>query len=191
MYPLKNSAVMNNMMKDQNVRLAAAFVLGILVGVGGYWLNNNRAQTSVSKLKNIVPLSEELDLSGVASSTSLEEDVSPLSVKSSLIRLDDQNPGKRVVISQVVLQKPAWVAIHEDVDGQPGNVLGARLFDRGTNSGIIELLRDTEVNKKYYAVVHNWSGVKAPFNVKIDLPTKDENDENIMASFMVNIVTDR
>lgn len=176
-------------MKDQNMRLASVFVLGVLVGVGGFWLREHRTGTiedlQVSTKENFASTT---DLN-IATSPIVETEGSVLVTSSPHIQMADQNPGKLVVVAQAVLDAPAWVVIRDSVNGKPGNVLGARLFDKGKNSGLIQLLRATEVGKQYIAVLHAYSGVKKPFDVKSDLPLKNQNGDSVMAAFSVTKAT--
>src|SRR3989344_1211752 len=42
-----------------------------------------------------------------------------------------QSAGETVMLSALTLSTSAWVAIHEDSEGEPGRVLGARRFEPG------------------------------------------------------------
>ena len=183
------------MWKDQNVRIAASFLVGVLVGVGGYWMytTDDRVTTEVDSQEvagledMIASTTLNVDTTSVAKSNQAEVDMSGATTT---LRVDNQNPGKYVVVAHAALRKPAWVAIHEEVDGKPGNIIGARLFDTGKNSGIVELLRPTVVGKNYYAMLHVYNNVKRPFNYKVDVPMKDERGNMVMVKFAVTKATD-
>ena len=93
--------------------------------------------------------------------------VSPLSSNKILIR--DQPVGNEVRVESVMLEKSAWVAIHEDRDGHPGNILGAQLYPAGTTAlSTIELLRPT-AKGIYYAMLHADDGDRQ-FDYEKDAP---------------------
>lgn len=98
------------------------------------------------------------------------------------LEVDDQKSGSTVVVKSVKLENPGWVAIHDDIDGVPGNILGAAWFPKGENSGTVELLRNTEKEKTYLAVLHNDDGDKK-FDHKIDVPLMDASNKVIMVKF--------
>ncbi|MFA6364898.1 MAG: hypothetical protein WCW78_00650 [Candidatus Paceibacterota bacterium] len=100
-----------------------------------------------------------------------------------VVSVDDQLPGTTVTIQSVTLENAGWVAIHEDRDGKPGNILGASWFPAGTNSGSVELLRTTTDGGTYYAMMHNDDGNKL-FDYKVDMPLTDESGNPLMVKFM-------
>ena len=179
------------MMKDQNFRLIAAFVLGIVVGVGGFWLWQNRAvpatDTSDSYSSQTTQSTNDLNALGAASSTASEIEVpgTTLATESEPIRIENQNPGLLVVVAQANLKNPAWIVIHDDVNGKPGSILGARLFDKGKASGIVNLLRATLSGHSYIAALHTYSGMKRAFDAKLDLPVLGADGNPIMTTFSV------
>ncbi|MGM0482485.1 MAG: DUF7282 domain-containing protein [Patescibacteria group bacterium] len=70
------------------------------------------------------------------------------------IEIDDQEAGDTVFVSDMDLTESRWVVIHEDKDGELGNILGARLFPESATEGNVDLLRETEEGKSYYAVLY-------------------------------------
>lgn len=105
------------------------------------------------------------------------------SMGSNAIEVDDQKVGSAVVIKSVKFERAGWVAIHDDVNGTPGNILGAAWFPSGENSGAVELLRNTESGKTYFAMLHNDDGDKK-FDHKIDVPLTDASSTILMVKFM-------
>src|SRR3989344_5238479 len=51
---------------------------------------------------------------------------------SGTLQVRNQPPGDSVLIDAVILAQNGWVVIHEDRDGQPGNILGARRLGEGS-----------------------------------------------------------
>lgn len=99
-----------------------------------------------------------------------------------IVEVADQGAGATVVIALTTLDADAWVAIHDDENGTPGRILGARRLPAGTNSGEIELLRDTLPGHLYFAVIHDDDGDKK-FDHTRDLPKKNSLGRIIMAGF--------
>ena len=101
------------------------------------------------------------------------------------IVVEDQAPGNQVVISTAALEEGGgWVAIHEDRDGKPGNILGAQFFPAGeTRNGFVDLLRPT-VKGVYYAMLHRDDG-DHQFDLSKDAPITDTTGSVIMMRFVV------
>ncbi|MCI0619832.1 hypothetical protein L0Y40_02235 [Candidatus Wolfebacteria bacterium] len=84
-----------------------------------------------------------------------------------VVLVKDQPAGESVFLSRVGLSVPGWVAIQEDSDGEPGNILGAQRFDAGVYQGTVKLLRQTEVGERYHATLWRDNGDKL-FNFETD-----------------------
>ncbi len=97
----------------------------------------------------------------------------------------DQKAGFSVIMSMVLLSQSGWVAIHEEGEmGGVGNILGARRFSEGKYFGsAIDLLRETEGEKNYYAVLHEDDG-DSMFNFEIEKPALDSFGAVIMEKFI-------
>lgn len=105
------------------------------------------------------------------------------------IAIDDQLFGDSVVVKSINLTADSWVAIHEDIGGKPGNILGAAWFPQGTSSGAIELQRPTVDGVTYYAMLHADKQVRGEdghkiFDYKVDTPMTDETGSPLMIKFM-------
>lgn len=101
------------------------------------------------------------------------------------VNVPDQLAGRMVKVASVSLEKTGWIVIHEEREGIPGNILGARRFSAGSGSGDIELLRATNEGKVYYAMVHSDDGDSA-FDFKKDVPLSDASEAPIMVKFKVS-----
>ncbi|MCC2631031.1 MAG: hypothetical protein K0S38_840 [Candidatus Paceibacter sp.] len=166
---------------NQNMRIIIAIVIGIIIGFVTFNVTNKK--TTVAEVPE-EDTSGLVDTNAPASSKLTEEGSTPVSNGSVAIKVEDQNPGRVVVVYQVSLEKPGWVVIHEDTNGKPGTMLGARLFDKGSNSGLVELLRPMADGKNYFAVVYNDDG-NFSFDPKKDLVIKDASGKEIMSKFAV------
>lgn len=150
------------------------FLLGFALGFGSFWLWNKNNTVSSDKnsadIKGIlIPAKENGD--GVIN----EKDRNRIVAVS-------QEAGSLVVITEVQVEEPTWVAIHEDVDGKPANILGAQLFDAGVHSGTVALLRNTEPGRTYHALLYKDNGDRV-FDYVIDLPVESASETVVSASF--------
>lgn len=104
---------------------------------------------------------------------------------SNAVSVSNQLPGLTAIIDSVSLGASGWVAIHEDRDGNPGNILGAVWLPEGTHKTVpVELLRATVPTNMYYAVLHSDDGDKT-FDYKIDTPINDSAGAPIAVQFFV------
>jgi hypothetical protein len=153
---------------------AGFFIGGVIVGLllSLVFGNDEVAKNGKESLDPRATTTVELDNTNNATTTP----TGPLVVPS-------QAPGK-VVNLAYTLDANSWIAIRDNVNGKPGNILGARLFGKGSREGSIELIRATEVGKSYFAVVHNSNGDQK-FDSKADAIT------NTMVRFDVGTSTSR
>lgn len=168
------------MEQDNNQKFIIVAALSFIVGFGLAWLivsNKECKEDEVSKEgdKEIAGELTENGLSGLANTTNF-------------LTVPDQEEGVEVIINNVVLDEASWVVIHEENDdGKPERILGAQLFDAGTWSGKVELLRGTLNGKEYIAMIHADNGDRA-FDPKKDLPTTDSNGNIKQVAFKVGFV---
>lgn len=152
---------------ERNSIITAAIILAILAAGLGFWAG--RAGYFYKS----------------APEDAIQEDYSPdLLAGENAIAVNDQPPGMAVAISFVTFAHDGWVVIHEDRDNKPGNILGARRFNAGERqSGSVELLRATESEKVYYAMLHSDDGDRQ-FALEKDLPITDPHGNIIMMRFI-------
>ncbi len=93
-----------------------------------------------------------------------------------------QDAGMTVLVSSVVVSLPTWVVIYEDINGKPGNVLGAGLFSHGRESGSVELLRETLHGKTYYAGQIRDDGDML-YSVQNDVAVRDADGNLVLVQF--------
>ena len=157
--------------KQRNMIFAATIAVGLLFGffIGRMWSGKNAGEIA--------------DLDEKNATSTLGTTLGDTSAKDS-IALSEQGAGNVVFVNKAVFTKDSWIVVHEDRDGEFGNILGAGWFPKGTNENVtVELLRGTEADKKYYAVVYNDDGDKK-FDAKIDAPIT-ENGKAIQQAFTV------
>lgn len=154
--------------KNQNMRLAVVFVFGIIIGAGSLWI--------------IVSGSPVVSDIFIGQTTPADESEGGVATTTTLL-VAEQFPGKKVVIGQINLDKSAWVAIHDYRGGKSGNVLGAKLFSPGKQSGIIELKTAMADGAIYSAIVHEYSGEKEFDYKSYYKPMQGTDGKPIMAVF--------
>jgi hypothetical protein len=164
-------------MNDKNTWyawIAVAFVLGLIIGFLGHWL-----MVRPMVVSDVTDNSTDLTDLGTATSSSTNQ----IQGDNGVI-VNDQPAGSSVTVEQVLLQNPGWVAIQDDNNGVPGKILGAELFDKGTNSGTVSLLRKTVSGVTYFAVLRTNVGDYHYFNAKNDTVLDDSTGAPIMIQFM-------
>ena len=156
-----------------NQKMIITFIIGLLVGAGAVWLwyANDRAANKGDTTDDTKATSTN---QGASSAT-------PVSGGS--VAVSNQPAGTEVIITNLVMPKDGWVAIHEDLNGVPGSILGAHRYDAGTvQNADISLLRGTQAGMKYYAVLHEDDGDRA-FDPHVDMPMQGLGGELISATF--------
>lgn len=98
------------------------------------------------------------------------------------ITMTDQYPGNVVYLNSVQFEKPGYVAVYSDKDGQLGSVLGSTAFGAGINPGKVTLSKPMIDGKVYYAVMHSDDG-DGKFDAVKDAPLKDSKGNVIMKTF--------
>jgi len=99
--------------------------------------------------------------------------------------ISDQAAGDQVLVKDINFKKGGWLAIYEDRDGLPGNIIGARYFPAGlTADAAVDLLRPT-VKGRYYARFHKDNG-DHQFDLKVDFALLDSSGNPVTLRFTVN-----
>jgi hypothetical protein len=179
------------------------FVIGALVGLGAdrIYMKRNSAPSSRQMEQN--PAENKEGMAGV--DLTIDQGISEESVAKkpeaigdmmgpsfdgpvstpgqNSVLVDDQKPGDKVMIKSVTLETAGWVVIHDDNNAKPGHILGAHRFNAGTYTGQVELLKNTEEEKVYYAMLHADNGDRQ-FDYRTDLPTKDQIGNPVMMRFV-------
>ncbi|MFA6536007.1 MAG: hypothetical protein WC250_03635 [Candidatus Paceibacterota bacterium] len=154
--------------KKSNGKYVVIAVVAFLVGFGSAWLWLTKSPAGVA-------------IVGDKTSGKVENKTG-LEITGNSIVVGDQVAGISASIDSVKVEKTSWVAIHEDNNGAPGNILGAQLFEAGEHSGSVELLRGMLPAKTYYAMIHTEDGDRA-FDPKKDLPLIDDVGQPVWAIF--------
>jgi len=161
--------------------LIIAFLIGAIIGAGVYYLIDTSEALNFTKKRDIDTEKEVVIEKKDDSDTNVIVIDKKVSSESSIV-VKDQIAGLRVVIDSITLEGSGWVAVHEDVDGELGNILGAQRFDAGTYKGLVDLLRNTVEGGVYHAVLYSDDGDKV-FDHKKDFLLTDENGNTIESEF--------
>ncbi|MBI2482275.1 MAG: hypothetical protein HYV76_01795 [Candidatus Vogelbacteria bacterium] len=134
-------------------------IVSLIIGFGLGWTASDQYATPdalVSQIKkNLATTTTSTTLSGIS------------------FTVDDQPPGNQVLIRDVRVVNPVWLAVYEDREGEPGNVLGAVLVRSGNYLALaIPLLRNTIDDLPYYVQAHIDNGDNM-FDRRVDLLVKD------------------
>ncbi len=156
-------------MNKKNV-IILTVVIVVLIVVGYFFGNQKIALAPATNLKN---------------NSKVATDKAVVTTSSSKITIANQIPGEVVLVSEVMMNENGWVAVHDDVDGKPGNILGAYFLNAGTyKNQMVPLLRGVTDDHSYLVVIHKDDGDKV-FDYKIDTPVTNTKGEVETASFNV------
>ncbi|MCE9643757.1 hypothetical protein K8Q93_00700 [Candidatus Parcubacteria bacterium] len=132
-----------------------AYAMGVRCTTEGSFIACSREVASETPMVENENTSAPLETGSNVSPLSESDDrPEPISVDGDVIVVNDQPAGPIVEVTMLTLSQPGWVAVYEDRDGTPGNVLGAARFEEGMHLGEISLLRSTEANHPYYVILH-------------------------------------
>ena len=191
-------------MNDVKTKLTWMFIAGIVVGfIAGYFWTSARVAEDDNSSKIGASVGEALDEEAQEDGEEMQDIdstddenssgegsmikegeamMSPKSVGTEAVTADDQPAGTMITIAKMNLPIVAWIAIHENDNGVPGWILGARRFEAGETTGLVELLRGTIAGKSYFAVIHAEDGDGA-FNLRKDLPIVNVDGAMILDGF--------
>lgn len=100
------------------------------------------------------------------------------------IEVSDQPAGKSVFVKKSKLSALGWIAVHENINGELGNVLGARAFTTGDHFDLtVPLLRGTTAGQIYHVGIYKENG-DGKFDRKTDTLLRSEDGEMIGGSFV-------
>lgn len=165
-----------------------ALVLGLLVGFGAgvLWNHAHRASMASSDSDQAAAVANSdqganMDDMGVDVSNAALP--SPAAAASSGISVADQSAGSVVKVAHVTLSANAWVAVHDDWSGKPGNILGAQWLPKGSHDNVtVDLLRNTKSGTSYFVTVQDDNGDKQ-FENRLDLQEKDASGAPVLTMF--------
>jgi len=179
---------MNTGTENQNLKLIGVFLIGVVVGGFSFWMWSATEKALLVREGVKEALEEEVVTEEVTSEKQ-EPAIQNIDTRETQIFNDsivvrNQAPGLRVNIDKAVLEENGWVVIHEGTASHIGNALGAARFDAGEHSGVVELLRATETQKTYWAVLYRDNGDKE-FNLDSDFPFLQNGNSPVLTTFIV------
>ena len=164
---------------SSNQKMFVGFAVGVVLGGGGMWLALDRGD------------GEALTVTGGGEKAATETALGSVPAAPAGVPADgeagitvaDQPAGMAVSVTNVMLPQAGWVVVHEDLNGAPGWVLGARRLPAGlTVLSDVELLRGTVAGGTYYAMLHADNG-DGTFALGDDQPLLGEDGKFIMGMF--------
>ncbi len=169
-----------------NMKIIFSFILGIIAGVLFSVPLVERGKFGTDFFAGVFDMAENITpQSGISQENTAVQKTPTVVVsgENSFIVID-QNAGPLVIISMASISESGWVAIHEEtLEGTIGNILGARRFMEGKYFGsAIELLRATERDRAYYAVLHSDDGDNV-FTFETEVPVVDTKGDLIKTRF--------
>jgi hypothetical protein len=183
---------MDDAKRQESKKTVVAFVIGLLIGGLLVWLfsgslGSSKKETALNESGSIDAAIEQ----GL-NEVSRDEEASSTGAKTATDKHDfsfsinDQPAGMTVSLGNVKYPTDeGWIAVHEEIGGELGNVLGASRYD--TNVGLlpktVELLRSTIKGKTYHVVYYSESGDRM-FDRKEDKPLTKEGGGLIEATFV-------
>lgn len=180
MSPNPNKIPLVDLLKQSPHKKKAALILivGVLLGViVGYFVFNQKIVLApAQKIGGQKNLNQNEQ-----TSISLSQEVS----------IDTQIPGEVVLIKKITMPESGWLAIHDDLNGKPGNVLGAAYLKAGTHERQeVLLLRALTEDKNYLAVIHKDDGDRY-FDYKLDVPLTNPSGQMEVTPFSVVVASSR
>ncbi len=169
---------------SQTARMWTVFIIGILIGFGGYYLWDNRSVNENDDI--IVGNTEETENpNGEAGANENGTSTKPSinDILAVAVTVLEQPEGLHVFVNNVSADRTVWIAVQEDSSGELGNILGAARIQEGSHDGIwIELLRNTESGNIYYITAYDDNGDKV-FNAEGDMLLPGPEGNGVIASF--------
>lgn len=166
-------------------RYVGTFVGGLIVGIilaWGWWAVAHKDNTAVTANGTATVNKTETSAATTKGSASAASDI--VLEGGELTVASPQTAGQSVHIDNATVSKPTWVVVYDDLNGKPGNILGAQLFFT-SGSGIVTLLRPTMAGKTYL-VGRSIDDGDRKFQKGSDQPVADANGNPIVTSFTAN-----
>lgn len=116
-----------------------------------------------------------------------EPSPTPQAMAKESVSASKHTPASTAVVDSVVLTDAGFAVIHEDQNGEPGQILGASsLLTAGRHENVvIALSRKTVDGERLYVMLHKDNG-NGTFEATGDEPVKDEGGSVVHAQFEVS-----
>ncbi len=170
-----------------NQKMITSLIIAFLIGLFlGWTFSGERGEDEATPSVDENGIEE--DVEGVIDEMiSNEEEDLPQITEGEFLKVLDQEAGERVFVYEVSITEPRWVVIHENLNGEIGNILGARFFSEKESEGWVRLLRNTEPENTYYAALYQvderMKDRGRVFDMERDLPLIDEEGNRVIVQF--------
>lgn len=170
-------------------KIVSIFVAGLVVGflIGWGWSASRPAPTTTTNTTETTSAgSETADTgssagSGIGISNTGTVTASATGAPSFTVP-SPQDSGMQVAVASASVSQPTWIVVYDNVNSQPGRVLGAELFFSTTKSGAVDLLRGTLPGQKYFVGESVDDGDKI-FSIQNDKPVRDAQGNPVWVTF--------
>lgn len=173
---------------SHTARMWTIFIIGIVIGFGGYYLWDNRSandncDTGLSQdtEKTENEIEENNDEGEHETGTSTKPSINDILAVSATAL--EQPEGLHVFVNSVSADRTVWIAVQEDNNGELGNILGAARLQEGNHEGVwVDLLRNTEASNTYYITAYDDNGDEV-FSSEGDTLLPGPEGNGVIASF--------
>ncbi len=159
---------MTEVEKQESQKTVVAFITGLLIGGLLVWIFSSTPEEKV-EVKDASTNTEQVGKSDTNQNTGIKADetktqpaeTQKIEIGDGSIKVLEQNAGASVILGAITLPtKSGWVVVRDDINGVPGNVLGAARYnaDEGLSPLQVELIRNTEVGKSYQIMFYTQEG---------------------------------
>lgn len=168
-------------MQEQNTDKVTMLIVGVIALIVGFllgWIANGgdsepKATTEESEK------TERVEETGTTTPSEAETETEPVSGGD--VTVENQAAGKTITVATVAADGDTWIAVRDDINGKPGNILGAKRVSTGTHTNVsVPLLRATESGKSYFIVLFTDNGDKK-FDHKTDRPVFSQDSSDLLA----------
>ena len=162
---------MSEVEKQESQKTVVAFITGLLIGGLLVWIFSSSPDEKVQpeEKKAETEQVEKKDAQTSSNSTNensadgeeVKTEVSKMEIGDGNIAVAEQEAGAVVALGTLTFPtKSGWIVVRDDVNGTPGNVLGAARFnaDEGLSPTEIDLIRNIESGKSYQVMFYTQEG---------------------------------
>lgn len=176
---------MTEVEKEESQKTVVSFITGLLIGGLLVWIFSSTPEEkkepaeekqgtteTAEKVEKVENKGGEESKTTTNANEVKTEPVKKLEVGKGALTVNDQAAGDAVVLGSLTFPVTAgWVVVRDDLNGTPGNVLGAARFstEEGLSPSMVELIRKTEAGKSYQVMFYSQEG-SAGFALGEDKP---------------------
>jgi hypothetical protein len=157
--------------KQESQKTVVSFITGLLIGGLLVWIFSSTPEEE----KQLEKKTEKTDTEQTTKKEDVKSDTTAktegaktgqvemkkIEVGEGKLTVPEQDAGASIVLGEVKLPtKSGWIVVRDDVNGVPGNILGAARYnaDEGLMPTMVELIRSTVSGKSYQAMFYTEEG---------------------------------